>query len=79
MNHEVPDYSKWVQYGNCRPSRWNEDSHHKTLEESEENDAVDPKKLQDLESKKLKYLHHKSHQGFKAWNAQRDWITNHDK
>lgn len=38
--------------------------HHKTLEESEENDAVDPKKLQDLESKKLKYLH-KSHRDSK--------------
>lgn len=52
MNHEVPDYSKWVQYGNRRPSRWIKDSHHKTLEESEENDAVDPKKLQYLEIQK---------------------------
>lgn len=34
------------------PSRRIKDSHHKTLEESEENDAVDPKKLQDLEIQK---------------------------
>ena len=34
------------------PSRRIKDSHHKTLEESEENDAVDPKKLQYLEIQK---------------------------